>query len=464
MIRRQGYRMGRLPAVLLLSALWGCADINDARQAKDPEKRRAGERTVSAEDAGLVPGSILTVDQAVSIALKYQPTIAFSRASVELSQATLEQVNAGFLPQISVSANYRWNRTGGAGALPPPGKPIANSGLTQTQGGNVLLNQLLFDWGKTSSLSDQAYTNFVAAQSDLASSENDAVFNARSAFFNVLKQEELVRVGEETVRQFEKRLEQVKGFVDAGTRQKYDLTKAQVDLGNAQLTLVKARTALTVARATLNTSLGLASEPQYTLDRKAPPGTWSMPFDDAVAAARAYHPALQSLILRENAARYAIEAAIADFYPAISLQGSFSWTGGLLPANYLAFLGPVLNWVVFSGWNKTGVLHGAVASLREAYANRAQEEQLLFLDLRQAYAALEDTRESMKIASLTVKSAEETLDLVTGRFQVGKASSVELTDAQVALANARAAEIQARYDFEISIAAIQRSIGGARKP
>src|SRR5204863_1036498 len=127
-------------------------------------------------------------------------------------------------------------------------------------------------------LRKQAYSNFVAAQADLASTENDAVFAFRQAFFDVLKQEELVRVGEETVRQFEKRLEQVKGFVEAGTRQKYDLTKAQVDLGTAQLTLVKARTALTVARATLNTSLGLASEPQYTLDRSAPPGTWSMKF------------------------------------------------------------------------------------------------------------------------------------------------------------------------------------------
>jgi outer membrane protein TolC len=53
---------------------------------------------------------------------------------------------------------------------------------------------------------------------------------------------------------------------------------------------------------------------------------------------------------------------------------------------------------------------------------------------------------------------------VTGRYQVGKASSVELTDAQVALANSRAAEIQARYEFEISIASIERSVGGARKP
>jgi outer membrane protein TolC len=63
-----------------------------------------------------------------------------------------------------------------------------------------------------------------------------------------------------------------------------------------------------------------------------------------------------------------------------------------------------------------------------------------------------------------VKQAEETFVLVTGRFDVGRASSVELTDAQVSLANARAAEIQARYDFEISIAAIERSVGGSRKP
>ncbi len=464
MIRRQDYRMGKVPAVLILCALCGCADIREARRAQDPEKRRPGERTVSAEEAGLAPGSVLTVDQGVSIALKYQPTIAATRARVEQAQAVLEQVTAGFLPQISVSADYRWERNGGAGSTARAGQKIANSGIIQTHGGSAQVSQLLFDWGKTGARRDQAYTNYVAAQADLSSTENDAVFNTRQGFFDVLKQEELVRVGEETVRGFEKRLEQVKGFVEAGTRQKYDLTKAQVDLGGAQLTLVKARTALTVARATLNTSLGLASEPAYTLDRQTPPGTWTMPFGEAVSAARAYHPRLQGLILRENAARFAIDAAIADFYPELSLQASFSWSGSMLPMNYFAFLGPVLNWVVFSGWDKTGQLHGAVASLREAYANRALEEQLIFLDLRQAYATLEDNRESLKIASLTVKQAEETLDLVTGRFQVQKASSVELTDAQVQLANARAAEIQARYDFEISIAAIQRSIGGTRKP
>jgi outer membrane protein len=457
--------MKRFLLVLAGLALAGCADIEAAHQAQNPESRRDGERTVPAESLGLGSGTRLTLSQGIQIALKNNPSVAVSRALVEHSEAVLEEVSAGYLPQISFTSDYRWEKYGGTGNGVHPGSKIgANSGIIQTHAGSVGLSQMIYDFGRTDAARRQAYAQFSAASTDLASAENDVIFNFRQAFFNQMKQEELVRVGEETVRQFEKHLEQVKGFVEAGTRQKYDLTKAQVDLGNAQLTLVKARTALTVAKATLNNTLGLASDPLYALEHPGAAGPWGMIFADAVEAARAYHPQLQSLILRENAARAEIDAAVADFYPNLSLSGAYSWGGSLTPVTWGSFLGPVLSWVIYSGGAKTGVLHAAVADLREAYANRAQEEQSIFLDLRNAYAALEDNQESLKILSLTVKSATETLDLVTGRYQVGKASSVEVTDAEVQLATAKAQEIQARYDYEISIAAIERSIGGNRKP
>jgi len=456
--------MKRLFAVLAGLALAGCSDIDAARRVQDPESRRNGERTVPAESLGLGSGTQLTVVRGVQIALQNNPVVAISRARVEHSQAVLEQVNAGYLPQISLNADYRWTKSGGAGNGNPSGSRIGNSRIVQSHAGSVDASVMIYDFGRTDASRRQAYAQFSAAHADLSSAENDTVFNFRQAFYNVLKQEELVLVGEETVRQFEKRLEQVKGFVEAGTRQKYDLTKAQVDLGNAQLTLVKARTALTVAKATLNNSLGLASDPLYALEHPGAAGPWGLSFADAVESARAYHPQLQALLLRENAARAAIDGAIADFYPEFTLSGAFSWGGSMAPVVWSSFLGPVLNWALYTGGAKTGVLHAAVADLREAYATRALEEQAIFLDLRNAYAVLEDTQESLKIVSLTVQQATETLDLVTGRYQVGKASSVELTDAQVQLATAKAQEIQARYDYEISIAAIERSIGGNRKP
>lgn len=457
--------MNRSLAVLAVLALAGCADIDEARRVQDPDSRRPGERTPSAEEVGLTTGSTLSLDKGIDIALKYNPVIAISRARLERSAANLEQVNAGYLPTLSFGADYRWSKSGGAGNGNSSGSKIGkNSGIVQSHGGNVSADVMIYDFGRTDASHRQAYAQYAAAHADLASAENDTVFFFRQAFFNLLKQEELVRVGEETVRQFEKRLEQVKGFVEAGTRQKYDLTKAQVDLGGAQLTLIKARTALAVAKTTLNNTLGLASDPQYTIEHPGASGPFPLTFPDAVESARAYHPQLQAQILRENAARASIDGAIADFYPAFTLSGTFAWGGSMSPVTWSSFLGPSVNWLLYNGGARVGALHAAVADLREAYASRALEEQGIFLDLRNAYAVLEDTRESLVIVSLTVKQADETLVLVTGRYQVGKASSVELTDAQVQLATAKAQEIQARYDYEIAVAAIERSIGGNRKP
>ena len=456
-------KLARLAVLLCGLAGTGCADIDAARLAQDPATRRPGERTASAQEVGLGPGAVLTLDQGVKIALTHTSTIALARARAEQAGARLEEVNAGYLPQISVSADYRWERNGGAGSVPLGGSTVGHTRIVQVHGESVTLNQLVFDWGKTNALSRQAWENYVAARADLQASEDDAVFGIKQAFFNALKQDELVRVGEETVRQFEKRLEQVKGFVEVGRRIQYDVTKAQVDLGNAQLNLVKARTALAVARANLNGALGLAEDPRFALEKPPASAAWTATLDDSLAQARQYQPRLRAFLLRENAAREGIDAAVADFFPQITLQGSFSTSGSLTPITWFSFLGPTASWLLFSGWEKTGALHETVAELRQAYALRAQEEQQIFLDLHQAYATLEDTQESLKILSLTVKQAEETLDLVTELYKNQRASSVELTDAQVALANARAAEIQARYDFEIAIVAIQRSMGGLSK-
>ncbi len=455
----------RTAAVLAALALAGCAEVGEARRAQDPSTRRAGERTVTAEEAGLGRGAPLTLRRGVSVALSCRPDVAAARARVEAARASLDQVGAGLMPQISVSADYRWQRSGGAATPEPSGSEVGSgSGIVQSHGASLRLSQLIFDFGGTRALIRQAFNNYVAAQADLAAAENDAVYDFKVAFFDLLKREELVRVGEETVRQFEKRLEQVRAFVEVGTRQKYDLTKAQVDLGNAQLDLLKARSSLEVARAVLNNSLGLAADASYPIERPSEPGSWSMEFSEAFNAAVRYHPALRACLLREEAARAAVDAAVADLYPQISLGWSISVSGSMTPLHWTTVLGPALDWLLYGGGGRLAALRARVAALREAYARRAQEEQRISLDLRRAYAALDEAGASLRIAGLTVRQAEETLDLVSGRYMAGKASSVELTDAQVALARVRAQEIQARYDFEIAIAAIERSVGGNRKP
>jgi outer membrane protein TolC len=422
--------------VLWIFALAGCAEINAARDAQKPESAAPGERTVTAKELGIAS---LTFDGGLEIALTHNPQIATSKARVDGARARVHQNLAGFWPSISASSSIKGSQTEGAD-------------MDDTLSGSLSLSQLVFDFGKTSATARQSAENLLAAELDLVTAANDVAFDYRQAFFNVLKQQELVVVNQETVRQFEKRLEQVKGFVEVGTRARYDLTKAQVDLGNAQLNLVRAQTALRVARATLNDVLGLAEDASFTLVKPDLA-------DGEPAFDRSKHPRLQALAFREKAASAAIDAAIADLFPSISFSSSLSFTGSLTPVAWSGTLGPAINWLLFGGWTKTEAVKERVAGLREARASRADAEQQVFLQISQANAAVQDARERLKITELTVKQATENLDLVQGRFAVGRASSVELTDAQVALANARGERVQAEFDLQIALASLKRAVG-----
>ena len=55
--------------------------------------------------------------------------------------------------------------------------------------------------------------------------------------------------------------------------------------------------------------------------------------------------------------------------------------------------------------------------------------------------------------------AEENFVLATGRYQVGVGSPLEITDAEVSLANARGNYINALYNFKIAKAKIQKAMG-----
>jgi outer membrane protein TolC len=261
------------------------------------------------------------------------------------------------------------------------------------------------------------------------------------------------------VRQFEKRLEQVRGFVEVGSRVKYDLTKAQVDLGNARLATVRARAAIRDGRAQLAQALGLAEEASFPLTKPPSPARETPPFAALVDEARRSRPSIAAVAAREASASAAVDRAIADLYPSISLSAAYGWTGSLSPAAWSASIGAFLNWLLYSGGAAQGRIREAAANLREARAARVQADHDLLLEIRQAMSLLEDSRERLDIATLTARQAEENLTLVGGRFENGKASSVELTDAQVALATARGDRIQAEYDLHLAQAAIRRATG-----
>jgi outer membrane protein TolC len=284
-------------------------------------------------------------------------------------------------------------------------------------------------------------------------------FNVRAAYYGLAKELELRDVARDAVQQFQEHLDQVSEFVKVGTRIPYDETKAEVDLGNAKLALVQQEDAVLLDQALLVNAMGLAETTDWkplpvTTPVNAPPS-----FEECWSQAQLAVPTIAAARAREKAADELVNAQIAALYPSLSLGFNYSAAGSSAPFPWSLSAGPSTSWIPFDGFRNLYSIDEAVAALQSAHVDRAVAEQQAWLDARSAWLAIEDARRQLDLTVLQVRNAEENLTLAQGRFDAGKATSVELTDARQALLQAQATQVQTRADYDVATARLAKAMG-----
>jgi outer membrane protein len=444
------------PGILLLAALCvvmgtGCATIRRAREAQDGKKAPPGERTVRAGDIGLGSNTVLAVGDAVRVGLQYRPAVVQARQSLAAAVAQERAAMSAYWPAVDASAGYTRRTANSAGTA-------SSSRSSDSYSGSLGLDLLVYDFGRTPAEVRQAVEQRLAAEASLRAARNDVVYEVRAAFFELCRAQELLQVAEESVRQFQTHLEQVRVFAEVGIRIRYDVTKAEVDLGNARLSRIDAANARMTARAALNQSLGLAEDPGFQVMAGEPEPYAGTP-EGLMAVARERHPELQVLQARERAASAAVDAAIASLYPSLRVGGDYGASGSQFPLtwNWSMMARSALS--LFTGWRQTAQVDAAVAALRAARSRVAEREQQIYLEIRRGLSSLDTAIERQGLAELIVREAQESLALVSERYRQGKASAIEVTDAQVALTGARSDRVKARFGRQTAVAQIQHAIG-----
>jgi outer membrane protein TolC len=81
------------------------------------------------------------------------------------------------------------------------------------------------------------------------------------------------------------------------------------------------------------------------------------------------------------------------------------------------------------------------------------------LESEQAYLGQQLATEQIRVTEKAVVYARENYELANGRYLVGVGQPLEITDAEVQLANARANYITALYNFKVAEAKIDKAMG-----
>ncbi|HOJ51975.1 MAG TPA: TolC family protein [Syntrophales bacterium] len=393
-------------------------------------------------------GERLSLARCLEIAFKRNPTILSAMANLRLYETKVGQAKSNYYPQVSWQTNA--SRTGPYSEGVDQYKEYAT---------NIGLSQNIFDFNRTPLKVEIAKINTKSVVSDLEEVRNEVALAVKQAFFNLLQAQKNREIAEETVKQFELHLKQAQGFYEAGTKPRVDVTKAEVDLNNARLNLIRAENAVRLARIGLNNAMGLPDAQPYTLADELTVSKSQIELDQAVLAAYKNRPDLQSLILKQEAARKSLDLAYKNHFPTISGSANYGFGGSDFPLSRGWTVGANINIPIFSGFLVKYQVEEAKFNLELVTAQIENLKNEIRREVEQAYSNLIEAQESIRTAEVGVKYAKENADLATGRYQVGVGNAIEVTDALVALANAQTNYISALTNYKQAEASLEKAMG-----
>jgi outer membrane protein len=409
-------------------------------------------------DAMVTAGETLTLGRCIEIALKKNPNIVAAANTVEVSRSKVGEARSAYYPQLSAKGEYISSKTASGASY---GTTVGTTPYNQYQG-SVILNQTLYDFGKTSSSVDISKYNLEASRSDLSTTQDSVIANVKQTYYGVLQTRRNRDVALDVIKQFQLHLDQAQGFYDVGTRAKIDVIKAKVDLSNAKLSLINAENALKIAWVNLNNALGVPNAPEYAVEDNFSHEPYAITLEEATARAFGNRPDLKAIIAKRQAAEENISFARSGYAPVLSgsaqytsqeqdkapYQQNVGWTAGV-----------AMTIPLFSGFLTSHQVAEAKSGLYVLRANEESVRQQILLDVRQAFLNLQAAEASIAATDLIVKQAQENLDLANGRYAAGVGSPVEVSDAFATYVTAQANYTGALYNYKLAQATIEKAMG-----
>jgi outer membrane protein len=413
--------------------------------------------TASAAEGLIGQGETVDLPRCIAIALERHPSILAAQGTIQAGDSRIGQARSGYYPQISGSVNY--NRTD------PIASALQRGSLTgdsyDSYSSILSLNQNIYDFGRTSTQIKVQELNRDSFRSDLDNVRTQVIFGVKQSYYALLQAKRNREVSQEVVEQFQQHLEQARAFFEIGTKPKFDVTKAEVDLSNARLNLLRAENAFRLAQVALNNAIGFPEAPEYEIARLTSFQRVEVNLEETVRKAYDRRPDLQSILVRKRSQEQTIELARRGYYPSVSGNASYGWgsSGGYFPLDQGWSLGAQLNIPLFTGYLTKYQVDEARSNLEILAANETLLRQTIYQDVRQAWLNMREAADRIVVAELSVRQAEENLELANGRYASGVGSPIEVTDALVATSNAKTSHIAALYDYKVAQAALERAVG-----
>lgn len=424
----------------------------------------AAAATFLAAPASAQTVQTLNLMEAEQIAIQNHPQIQAATALASAAEAQRREVRAVYYPNANGSLTgaeaIDTNRIG-AGVLNAPQ-------IFDKYANGFAINQLVTDFGRTHQLVKSSEFHARAQQENIVTSRADVLLQVDQAYFGVLRAQALLRVAQQTVAARQLVSNQVTQMAANALKSQLDVTFANVDLSQAQLLLIQAQNNLQASYADLTRALGFAEQRTYNLSEEAQNPPPPMDLVTLIQQAMTNRPELISQQNEVNSAQSFATAERDLWFPTISAVGA----AGLIPFHadttaaglnhQYAAAGFNVNIPIFNGHSFGALRNEAQARALAQEQNLRDLQDRIVRDVNKAWLDANSGYQRLSVVQQLVDQATQALNLAQARYQLGLSSIVELTQAQLNLTQAQIEQVNATYDYQTQLAALNYQIGNLR--
>ncbi len=406
-------------------------------------------------------GSRLSIYDCVAAAFKNSPKIKRQKYNLDIAKSNLGIAKSQYFPVISAGIGF-YNENNSDNIY-------YNSHYRDLPSVGVSINQLIWNFGKTTAYIKMEEFYKIGAEYEFMDSLCSALFDIKAKYYKLLRAMALEQLAQTNV--------EINEDIIKITKKEPDIITAKLNLSEAQFNLVEAQNTSKNSKIDLSNAMYLDSQPDYEIEKtksfnfdndfdyhsKQPkintftPQTFNFPMDKAVEIAYDNSPDLQVLVSTKKAMEQSLTYIKRSYLPDLTATAGYGYNNSTQTSNSSLQVGVNLT----SNVNLMELKHSIKGA--DAQVNLAQNEILLFkkdlyFEVKRAFNNVEKAQNQIPIAQHQAEQALYNLELIKTKYQTGENDYTSLQDARKDYVTAVSSYIEALYDYNIALIQVEMAM------
>ena len=407
---------------------------------------------------------IISLDQAIEIALEESNSVKIADLTIEKSGYSKKGTYAALYPNISASGSYQRTIKKQVMAMDFNGNAMeievgkwnnVNAGISASM---PLINAQLWQSLKLSALDVEL------AVEQARSSKISMIKQVKQAYYAVLLAQQVYDVYKDVYENATENYEHTEQLYNAGKASEYEVLRAQVNVKNAEPNLYSSMMAIDLAiwqlKAVMGVDLGAKIGVTGTLDQYKDE---LMAYNIGGEMSLDNNTTLAQLQLQNQQLERTIKMTKYQYIPTLSASFSYSYIAMgddfKFKWNPYSVAGLSLNIPIFDGFSKHNNIKQYKATQDILQLNIEDTERNLRIAFKNYENQIATYMKNYTAAESTLEVAQRSYDIAERMYELGKATLLELNDAQLALVQAQLTMSQAVYNFMVTKASMEELAG-----